>query len=249
VRGDGDVAGRRDRHPYDAAKVKLATTRFGPPPSCSVPRITAHQKINQHGDLGRPRPARRGEDVESDRRRRPSRHDRLETPLPEIAPDDELRLNGEPETGAECRHQRIGIVDAQRPADRDGEHLARRTGELPAIVRGQIGIAEAGVFGEFARVRRPPSFFEVIVRANQEVAHLTETPGKQARIGQCGDAQCEIEAADNEIDGRALSSPAFSTGGIGKRRGRRRIAEGGRVSPAGWNGAVTLKSILERAPA
>ena len=51
------------------------------------------------------------------------------------------------------------------------------------------------------------------------------------------------------IDGPSLKPSGFFDGRHWEEAQRRRIAEGGQAAPAGLSGAVTLKSILDRAPA
>ena len=53
----------------------------------------------------------------------------------------------------------------------------------------------------------------------------------------------------DDIDGSNLKPTRFFDGRHWEEAQRRRIAEGGHAAPAGLSGAVTLKSILERAPA
>ena len=48
-------------------------------------------------------------------------------------------------------------------------------------------------------------------------------------------------------DGRSLKPTRFFDGQHWEDAQRRRIAEGGHTPPAGLNGAVTLKAILDRA--
>jgi hypothetical protein len=50
------------------------------------------------------------------------------------------------------------------------------------------------------------------------------------------------------IDGPSLKSIRFFDGRHWEKAQRRRIAEGGHPAPAGLNGTVMLKSILDRAP-
>jgi hypothetical protein len=53
------------------------------------------------------------------------------------------------------------------------------------------------------------------------------------------------------LTARALNPPASFDGRHWKEAQRKRIAEGGHVAAAGWNGAFTLKTIktiLDRAP-
>jgi hypothetical protein len=49
------------------------------------------------------------------------------------------------------------------------------------------------------------------------------------------------------IDGPALKPTRFFDGRHWEDAQRNRIAGGGHVAPEGWNGATTLKSILDRA--
>jgi hypothetical protein len=51
----------------------------------------------------------------------------------------------------------------------------------------------------------------------------------------------------DDIDGPSLKPSRFFEGRHWEEAQRRRIAEGGHRAPAGLNGAVTLKSILDRA--
>ena len=51
------------------------------------------------------------------------------------------------------------------------------------------------------------------------------------------------------IDGPSLKPSGFFDGRHWEEAQRRRIAQGGQAAPAGLSGAVTLKSILDRAPA
>jgi hypothetical protein len=53
----------------------------------------------------------------------------------------------------------------------------------------------------------------------------------------------------DNIDGTALKPMRFFDGKHWEDAQRNRIAGGGHVSPAGLNGAVTLRAILDRAPA
>jgi hypothetical protein len=52
----------------------------------------------------------------------------------------------------------------------------------------------------------------------------------------------------DDIDGPSLKPVRFFDGRHWEEAQRRRITEGGHVATAGLNGAVTLKSILDRAP-
>ena len=52
----------------------------------------------------------------------------------------------------------------------------------------------------------------------------------------------------DDIDGPSLKPVRFFEGRHWEEAQRRRITEGGQVATAGLNGAVTLKSILDRAP-
>lgn len=52
----------------------------------------------------------------------------------------------------------------------------------------------------------------------------------------------------DSIDGPSLKPTRFFAGRHWDDAQHRRIAEGGHVTPAGLNGAVTLKAILDRAP-
>ncbi len=52
----------------------------------------------------------------------------------------------------------------------------------------------------------------------------------------------------DDIDGMALKPTRFFDGKHWEDAQRNRIAGGGHVSPAGLNGAVTLRAILDRAP-
>jgi hypothetical protein len=51
----------------------------------------------------------------------------------------------------------------------------------------------------------------------------------------------------DDIDGPSLKPTRFFEGRDWEKAQRRRIDEGGHVAPAGFNGAVTLKRILDRA--
>ena len=53
----------------------------------------------------------------------------------------------------------------------------------------------------------------------------------------------------DDIDGPALKPTRFFDGKHWEDAQRNRIAVGGHVSPPGLNGAVTLRAILDRAPA
>lgn len=53
----------------------------------------------------------------------------------------------------------------------------------------------------------------------------------------------------DDIDAQSLKPTRFFDGKHWEDAQRNRIAGGGHLSPAGLNGAVTLKSILDRAPA
>jgi len=52
----------------------------------------------------------------------------------------------------------------------------------------------------------------------------------------------------DDIDGPSLKPTRFFDGRHWEQAQRRRIAEGGHVAVAGLNGAVTLKTILDRSP-
>ena len=52
----------------------------------------------------------------------------------------------------------------------------------------------------------------------------------------------------DDVDGPSLKPARFFDGRHWEEAQRSRIAEGGHVAVAGWNGAFTLKEILDRAP-
>src|SRR5262249_15537182 len=118
------------------------------------------KKIAEDFDALWTRPPGRRHPVDGAKRERPIWQYSLQPARGERLAQNEFRQNAEPDAGAQGRHHRVAIVDAQRTRRPYGRGFAV-LGKAPSLGRHRIAVANAAVLREVEWMPRSAMFVQV----------------------------------------------------------------------------------------
>src|SRR5690606_31498252 len=143
---------------------------------------------------------RRIDRMNADAGRFPAGHQAAQRSLPEAIADDEGRHDYDSEPGDGGRSEHFTIVRAQRSAHLDGNRPIRPN-ECPGVLARLVRVDEAVVSGEVLGLARFAATREIVGGSGCHATDRPDAPRDEAGVSEVGDAQRDIDALLQKIDG------------------------------------------------